>query len=111
MTRFKDFGTGSTYQTEPIVFKLHGEEFECRPSLQGKTLLSLIADSSSEDPTVSTQVVLSFFAQALKPESKVRFDALLDDPDRIVSVETLGDITGWLIEEYSNRPEEQPEAS
>ena len=30
--RFKDFGKGTGLNSdEPIVFRLHGEEFQCRP--------------------------------------------------------------------------------
>lgn len=111
MTRFKDFGSGKVEAAEPLSFKLHDEEFHCRPRLQGKALLGLVADSNSQDAAVSTQVVLKFFDDVLLPESKTRFDTLLNDPEKIVEVETLGEITGWLIQEYTDRPEKQPEAS
>jgi len=44
----------------------------------------------------------------MAPKEYERFNTLLDDPGKIVSVETLGEIIGWLIEEYSNRPNQQP---
>ena len=34
--RFKDFGAGSAVTDTPVSFKLHGEDFECYPALQGK---------------------------------------------------------------------------
>lgn len=112
MTRFKDFGSGDTAtNVEPLSFKLHDEEFHCVPRIQGKALLTIISDSTSDNPAVSTQVILNFFKNVLEDESLTRFNALLDDKHRIVSVELLGEITGWLVEEYSNRPETQPEAS
>lgn len=110
MTRFKDFGSGAGENAEPISFKLYGEDFDCYPEVQGKLLLDLVADSSSDDPVKQSAIVTKFFEYVLKPESKERFDALVADPERIVSVDTLADITGWLIEEYTNRPEAQPEA-
>lgn len=110
MTRFKDFGSGSAEDSEPISFKLYGEDFDCYPQVQGKLLLNLVSDSSSEDPVKQSAIVTKFFEYVLKPESKVRFDALVEDPERIVSVDTLAEITGWLIEEYTNRPNQQPEA-
>lgn len=109
MARYKDFGSGTTEDKEPISFKLYDEEFECYPQVQGKLLLNLVADSTSDDPIKQSAIVTKFFEYVLKPESKVRFDALVEDPERIVSVDTLADITGWLIEEYTNRPEAQPE--
>ena len=108
--RFKDFGSGSSESSEPLVFKLYDEEFECYPQVQGKLLLDLVADSSSEDPARQSAIVTKFFEYVLKPESAERFQALVQDPERIVSVDTLAEITGWLVEEYTNRPNPQPEA-
>ena len=44
-------------------------------------------------------------------ESYSRFDSLLTDPDKIVSVDTLGQISAWLVEVYTARPTEGPEVS
>jgi hypothetical protein len=110
MTRFKDFGAGtSNVNAEPISFKLHDEEFTCVAQIQGKLMLDLVADSSSSDPAKSASVIEKFFSQVLTDESYARFQTLLSDKDKIVTVETLAEITGWLVEEYSQRPEEQPE--
>lgn len=103
-TRFKDFGdAGQDRSAQPIKFKLHGEEFTAIPEIQGKVLLQLIAESS-EDGSNTGEVMSKFFSNVLLEESLQRFNALLESKDRIVSVEVLSDITGWLIEEYSNRP-------
>jgi hypothetical protein len=111
MARFKDFGSGAATESEPIIFKLHGEEFTCIPSIQGKVLLEIVSDSASEDVAKSSAVTLRFFRSVLTTESLLRFDSLMDSKDKVVSLETLTDITSWLIEEYTNRPEAQPEAS
>ena len=110
--RFKDFGTGSSSEEkEPIIFKLHGEEFTCVPALQGKVLMSLVSRSQSEDPVEAMGVIDTFFSQALTDESLERFNALLEDKERVVVMETLGEIIAWLVEEYSGRPNQQPEVS
>lgn len=111
MTRYKDFGSGSATEQKPLSFKLHGETFNCVPQVQGKLLLDLVADSSSDDVAKSAGIITKFFEYVLKDESNVRFDALINDKDKIVTVDTLAEITGWLVSEYTNRPEEQPEAS
>lgn len=110
--RFRDFGSGSAI-TEPISFKLHNEEFHCRPSLQGKVLLEMAASAQAtgDDTSAAATMIDSFFAKALLPESLDRFNALLTDPERIVTVETLGEIAGWLTEQYSGRPQQGPEQS
>ena len=111
-TRFKDFGTGTANNDAPISFALYGETFNCHPSLPGKFLLDLIAESSSDDPAESAAVVNKFFNMVLiDDETRERFNSLSLDPNRIVSVETLSDITAWLVEEYASRPTQQPEVS
>ena len=109
--RFKDFGSGGEVNKAPLSFKLHGEEFHCRTSLQGKTLLDIVASSSDTTGTGVANTINQFFEKCLVPESYVRFNALLENPDKIVTVETLGEITAWLVEEYSSRPTQQPEHS
>ena len=90
---------------------LHGESFDCRKELQGKVLLDLVARSDGKDPAASAQVINDFFNNVLLPESYTRFNKLLSDPDKIVSVEMLGNISSWLVETYSSRPEQEPEVS
>ena len=112
MTRFKDFGVGSEGENqEAPTFKIHGEEFHCVPTIQGKVLLGLVADSASDDPLIQASIVEDFFSNVLTDESLERFNALTLDKNRIVSVETLGEIVGWLMAEYTARPEAQPEDS
>ena len=109
MARFKDFGAGSDTPSEPLSFKIYNEDFECRREMQGKVLLDLVALSGSGDnPGESAKVIGDFFRIVLVPESYERFDALTQDPDRVVTVETLGEIVGWLVEQYSDRPTSGP---
>jgi hypothetical protein len=111
VSKFKDFGsTLPGVQSEPISFKIYDEEFHCTPALQGKVLLGFVADSTSKDPAVQASVIERFFKYVLTEESLERFDALQDTRDKIVSVDTLGEIVAWVVEQYTNRPEEQPEA-
>ena len=109
-TRFKDFGAGDVDET-PLSFKLHDEEFHCRPAIQGATLLKMVTEAESDDGATVANVITSFFSKTLMPESYERFDVLINDPDRIVTVETLGEISGWLVEEYTKRPTKEPERS
>lgn len=112
MTKFRDFGSGkSVGEKEPVTFKIHGEEFSCREELQGKTLLDLVARSSSEDASEAAKTISNFFENVLLEESYKRFNDLLTHPDKIVSVETLAEISGWLVEVYAGRPEEEPKVS
>jgi hypothetical protein len=112
MAKFKDFGVGKeSKEVEDVSFKLHGEDFHCVKQIQGKVLLDLIAKSSSDDPSVSAEIMSGFFKNVLTDESYKKFDKLVHDKEKIVHVETLSEIVGWLIGQYSDRPESQPEAS
>jgi hypothetical protein len=103
--RFRDFGSGDSTKKDPVVFRLYDEEFTCKPSLQGRTLLNLVASTGgSENPSEVAASIERFFEVCLSDDSRERFFSLLDDPERVVSVEMLGEITSWLVEEYSGRP-------
>ena len=105
MARFKDFGAPfDAASAEKLTFKLYGEEFECYPEMQGKTLLGFVEMSASEDNAQAVKAISSFFANVLTPESNERFDALASDPERIVNVVTLTEIISWIMEQYSDRP-------
>jgi len=110
-SRYKDFGTGGEVNAEPLAFKLHDEEFTAIPTIQGKVLMDLVSRSQSEDPLEAMSVISTFFEKILVDESLERFNALLEDKERIVTMETLGEIIAWLVEEYSGRPNQQPEES
>ena len=108
--RFKDFGSNEGVETSPLSFKLHNEEFHCVPAVQGKLMLQLAASAGDNDPAKAAGMIDSFFEQVLLAESYTRFSALLAS-EKIVPVETLANITAWLVEEYSGRPTERPEVS
>lgn len=111
MAKFKDFGSDtSSVNAEPISFKIYDEEFHCVSAIQGKTLLSFVSDSTSTDPAVQAKTIERFFNYVLTDESVDRFNKLQETKDKIVSVDTLGEIISWVVEQYSDRPEEQPEA-
>ena len=112
MTKFRDFGSGkNTGEKEPVTFKIHGEDFSCREELQGKTLLDLVAQSGAEDPAQAAKTIGNFFENVLVAESYERFNKLITSPDKIVTVETLAEISGWVVEVYAGRPEEEPKVS
>lgn len=109
MARFKSFGSPAADKSEPLSFELYGETFHAKPALQGKTLMRLIAKSDINNAAESAGMIGDFFDVALLPEDLERFNALQDSDDKIVPVETLAEIVGWLVEEYSGRPEEPRE--
>lgn len=106
-TKFKDFGSAKMEELPEIKFKLHGEEFVCHRALQGKVLLEVAGSFDEKNASSANEIIEEFFKVALVSESYKRFYTLIHDPDRIVTVDTLGEITGWLVEQYSGRPTQE----
>jgi hypothetical protein len=71
--------------------------------------LDLVAKSASESSVEQAAIITEFFDRVLTAESLIRFNLLIVDKERVVTTETLGEITGWLVEQYSDRPNQQPE--
>ena len=110
-SRFKDFGDDQNVVKEPLSFKLYGEDFHCHPALQGKVLLDTVSKADASDPAAAARMIDDFFQKSLTEESYERFNSLLNDSEKIVTVETLSEITAWLVEQYSERPTKEPERS
>ena len=110
--RHRDFGKTKTMSDyEPLAFSLEGQEFECRPAINGATLLKFVADADSNEGGRSATALLDFFSRALKSEDAERFKALIDDPDTLIQIETIGEIAAWLVEQYTDRPTQEPSNS
>lgn len=101
--RLRSFTPKTPEKTEPLAFELYDETFECRPAIQGAVILEFLSAGEGDGSGAARQI-LGFYEQALFPEAFERFSALINDPDRIVDLETLTEIVGWLIEEYTSRP-------
>jgi len=113
MARFRDFGSGDQDKpAQPISFKLYGEEFSCKPKMQGKVLLDLVAKSTVQDnPGEAAAIINKFFELVLIADSYKRFEALVESDDKIVEVEQLSEIVAWLVEQYTDRPTQLPVVS
>lgn len=88
---------------EPPTFDLNDQTFTGRPRLPGAVILGFISSADEEGGAVAKQL-LGFFDSALEPESLERFTKVINDPDEVVELETLSEIVGWLIEQYTSRP-------
>lgn len=110
MTRKKNFGS-TVEEVEALEFTLFDEQFQCRPQLQGATLLTYSKRFASEDLGEVNAAFLEFFESALKKDAYTRFKSLIESEDKIVRIETLGEIAEWLIEEYTDRPTDQSKGS
>lgn len=109
--RTKDFGSPKDETAEPLVFKLYGEKFTCYPEVQGAKLMRFSKEATSGEQGEVMEALLGFFKTVLYPEDYTRLEDLWEDPERVVPIETIGDIVGWLVEEYTERPTSPSEES
>ena len=86
-----------------------GDVFHARPKLSAGVILrfsAAMAGDGDENVSLAEMVVAiqNFFRGALLADDYERFLAMLDDPDKGVSLDELMDIAGWLAGVYSARP-------
>lgn len=104
-SRHKDFGTPARITDyAPLTFSIAGEEFNCRPAIQGATLLRFVAEADSNDSGRAAAAVRDFFFTCMETEEFTRFWGLVEGDDYIFDMEELTGITSWLVEQYGSRP-------
>ena len=112
MARHKDFSGGTKISDfEPLTFSINGTRFEAVPAVQGSVLLEFVAAADSESGGSAASALYKFFEDVMEPGEYARFQKVLKDPDVIIDMELIGEIAGWLVEEYSARPTRRPESS
>lgn len=111
MTRYKNFGSPVAISSDEVItFDLYGEGFKCKPHIQGKALIDLMKDAGEDGSATSATMIFEFLDHVLESDSRAKLYEMMESTDKIVPVETLGEIVGWLVEEYTGRPEEPREA-
>lgn len=106
--KIKSFGTpkegDTTAVAEPIVFELAGEEFEAYGDVSGAVQLDFIKDYGSENGADTAKAILEYLKNSMDAENYKRFQVLIRDPKKLIKMETLSEIVGYLMEERSSRP-------
>lgn len=86
-----------------------GDVFQARPKMSAGIILRFTEVISADDDgnVQLSQIVKGmkeFFRGALEAEDYERFNRMLDDPDKGISLDELMDIAGWLAGVYTARP-------
>jgi len=103
--RHMNFGTPARITDyEPLTFSIAEQDFNCKPAIQGATLLYFVAEADSSDSGRSAAAIKLFFESCMEPEEYQRFWNLVEGDDYIFDMEELTAITTWLVEQYSSRP-------
>lgn len=73
---------------------------------------AIIEDEQTGQRGYNPAQVISFLSAALVPESRVEFQALVRDGDRLVDIADLAKVMLWLAEQYTGaRPTPAPSSS
>lgn len=103
--RHMDFGTPNKLSDySPLTFTIAGEDFNCKPAIQGKTLLNFIAEADSNESGRAALAMRDFFSAAMNQDDFERFYRLIEDSEYVFDMEELTKIASWLVEQYSQRP-------
>ena len=109
----KQFGTTKAQPVEEseIGFVLGEQSYVCKPQVQGAVILDFI--SAADDSNVgAASRIMPFFKKVLTESEYKRFDAQVNGDDEIIEMETLSEIVGYLIEEYTTgRPTQASSSS
>lgn len=91
-------------RNDRITFELADKEFKCRAVLPGWLLLKFVAMSATDKRGSDAGALFQFFRDVLEPASYDEFETLVSGDEYMIEMETLGEISSWLIGEYTNRP-------
>lgn len=92
----------------PPTFDIDGRDFVCVSRMSGAAALEFAA--SGDDGQRAADAILRFLRNAVCAEQRAAFNALLDDPDVGIPIETLNEIAEFLVEAYTARPTVPPSA-
>ena len=103
--QFKAFKTRKAKPQEEseVGFDLGEETYVCKPDIQGAVILEFIAAADAGNAGAAAKII-PFFSEVLPEAELEKFHNQIKSPDEIIEMETLSDIVGYLIEEYTDRP-------
>ena len=85
------------------------EKFRALPLVPAGALIDLVSMIRYDEQgnrQIQGQAVIRYMVAALEPLDAARFIELINDPVRVVPLETLAEIAMWLSEEQSGHPTE-----
>lgn len=92
---------------EPVTFDIFDQHFTAVPKVQGIVLMELI-EATEDGEKASIGALLGFLKSVLIDGDFDRLNALLHDtdPSKVIDIEDIADIVGYLVSEYTSRPTE-----
>lgn len=90
-------------EKEGLAFKMGGQEFRTKPVAPLKAFRADFGGGMDS--------AISFISLTLVAEDRERFQALVEDPDSLLSPFQVAEVAKWLIEETMGRPTVPPASS
>lgn len=84
---------------------------KCVPFLPGSQFLDFLKLVSGDSPGQMAEALDEIFKAAIVTEQFDEFKAFIADPHNGITIEILGEISGYLSEAYSGRPTQPSLAS
>lgn len=93
-------------KANPRLPETWSEDFDCVDELPVGVVGEVQNTSTGADGRTIFRAgpTTRFIRHAVVDDQKPRFDALVEDPDRLVRLELLVDVMAYLFEEYAGRP-------
>lgn len=110
--RRRSFNTFSEAGSDDIlVLEINDQAFKCKSRIPGMVLMRWVSKIDMDDPATAGEAIEVLLRQAIAPDDWDRFDAYVTDARNNVDLKTLGEIIGWLTEQYTGTPTQQPSGS
>lgn len=89
-------------EREPLQFVLGGQTLTTRTQLHPAIFLS-----SKE----GVEGVVDFLSKVLEPTSRDIFLKMVEDPDIVITLKQIGEVSSWVVGEMSETPTNAPDSS
>lgn len=97
---------------QPVTVKIDGRKVKFRPPSSGQLAVFLAGASDNVDSIDTMSMGINFFFALLADKEDVRyFKVRLLDRDDHGTLDTIGEVVNYLVEEWTARPTSQPSAS
>jgi hypothetical protein len=106
--RRKTISARNRRNTEVIELDFDGTVFPCKPSIPGVVLLDFIGGIDEDTPATMAVALRDLLFSAVEEDHLEDFKTYISKPENGVDIEALSEAVGYLVEQYSDRPTNQP---
>jgi len=94
-------------EREPVTFTLRGEEWQLRTSIAFGNIVAIALANKQGDEASAIAASRDLIVSSVVPDQRDDFESVVDDLD----MDTVLDLTKWIVETVTGRPTEPPSAS